>query len=294
MIRELSQNEINALQYELLMKDIIAAAEKLPPFPEIAWKLTSLIRKTASVKEMEAVIRLDQALAARLLRLSQAACYGRRYEVRSLQDAILLLGNKRLLQVIISSCASRYFERAGCGRDEKDLWEHSVASALMAELISRRLGNKKILTIYTSSLLHDIGKTILNIYAKIYLHSTLSRIRGEGHFIRAERRALGIDHQELGGMIARNWKFPPEIIAAIEHHHDPEKAGQHREIASIVYMANEMVGSAVREHGDPARSAISPQADSVFRFMGITAADAEELQEELARNLLGVRRMLAG
>lgn len=294
MIRELSNNEVNALHYELLMRDIISAAEKLPPFPDVAWKITSLIRKMAPPKEMEEVIRLDQTLSARIIRLSQAACFGRRYDVRSLQDAMFLLGNKRLIQVIISSCASRYFERMGCGQDEREMWEHSVATALMSEIVCRRLGYKKMITAYTAALLHDIGKTILSIYAKIYLHSNLSRIRGNGSCVKSEQHAMGIDHQELGGMIARNWKFPAELTAAIQHHHDPEAAGQYKGIASIVYVANELAGMAVETPERVRVPAVDPERDPIFRQMGISLKMAEEFVALLTKNLHGVKRMLAG
>lgn len=294
MIRELSNNEVNALHYELLMRDIISAAEKLPPFPDVAWKITSLIRKMAPPKELESVIRLDQALSARIIRLSQGVCFGRRYDVRSLQDAMLLLGNKRLLQVIISTCASRYFERVGCGQDERDMWEHSVATALMSEIVCRSLGHKKIITVYTAALLHDIGKTILSIYAKIYLHQNLHRIRGNGNCVKSEQRAMGIDHQELGGMIARNWKFPAELTAAIQHHHDPDNAGQYKDIASIVYVANELAELAVDTPESAHSPTIDPERDPVFRRMGISLKMAEEFLVLLTKNLHGVKRMLAG
>ena len=109
MIRELSEHEIDALHYELLVKDIVAAAEKLPPFPDIAWKIISLVKAMAPVKEIEELIRYDQAITAKILRLGNSVYYGRQYDIRSLKDAILLLGNKRLIQVVIAACATRYF-----------------------------------------------------------------------------------------------------------------------------------------------------------------------------------------
>lgn len=292
MIRELSKNEVSALHYELVMKDIVAAAEKLPPFPDVAWKLTSMIKEMASVSEMEKVISLDQALAAAILRLSRSSYYGRRSDVRSLKDAILLLGNKRLLQVVISGCALRYFEKSGPGAVERELWEHSVASAIISEIISRKLRKGRVLTLYTASLLHDIGKTILNVYAKIYMQSNLRRMRAEGRFIQVERMALGIDHQELGGIIARNWKFPPEIIAAIAHHHDPEISGPHWEIASIVYVSDKLADEAVKEKGASKQPSVDLDNDEVFKNLGITAQIAEEIMAEFAGHLAGVKNML--
>ncbi len=294
MIRELSGNEVNEIHYELLVKDIVAAAEKLPPFPDIAWKVTALIKRDALITEIEEVIKYDQAIAARILRLAQSAYFGRRFEINSLRDAILLLGSKRLVQVIVAACASRYFERGGAGRDEKELWEHSAATAIMAEILCRRLSNRKILTIYTAALLHDIGKTVLNIYAKIYLHSTLRQIRGESRLVKVEQRALGIDHQELGGIIGRNWKFPGEITAAIEHHHDPERAGRFYQVASMVYVANELTGAIVVKKDSPSRPPVDPDHDPVFKSLGITRKMTEHLQADLVKNLAGVKSMLAG
>ncbi len=294
MIRELSGNEVNEIHYELLVKDIVAAAEKLPPFPDIAWKVTSLIKRDALITEIEEVIKYDQVIAARILRLAQSAYFGRRFEIRSLRDAILLLGSKRLVQVIVAACASRYFERGGTGRDERELWEHSAATAIMSEIICRRLNHKKILTIYTAALLHDIGKTVLNVYAKIYLHSTLRQIRGESRMVKVEQRALGIDHQELGGIIGRNWKFPGEITAAIEHHHDPENAGRFHQMASMVYISNELAGSVVGRKENPGRQPVDPDHDAVFKGLGITRKMAEHLQIDLVKNLDSVKSMLAG
>ena len=51
MVRELSGHEIDALHYELLIKDIIAAAEKAPPFPDVAWKIVSLVKSMAPIRE---------------------------------------------------------------------------------------------------------------------------------------------------------------------------------------------------------------------------------------------------
>ena len=295
MIRELSENEVKALHYELLLKDIIATAEKLPPFPDVAWKVMSLIKKVAPVKEIENVIRYDQAIAAKLLTVGQSAYYGRKYAVSSLQDAILLLGSQRLIQVIMAACASRYFEGRISGHElhERDLWEHSVAAALLSEIVCRRFKNRRILTVYTAALLHDIGKTVLDVYAKIYLRTTLRQISGRSGSITAERKALGIDHQELGGIIARRWRLPAEITAAIEHHHCPQEAGEHQPIAAMVYVANELANhSATGAQGEDAEE-FDPLLDPVFRNLGITAETVSVFQEELREGMEGVRRTLA-
>ncbi len=292
MIRELSEHEIDALHYELLVKDIVAAAEKLPPFPDIAWKIISLVKAMAPVKKIEELISYDQAIAAKILRLGNSVYYGRQYDIRSLKDAILLLGNKRLIQVVIAACAASYYG-GGSSRDERELWEHSVTTALTSEIVARRIHYEGILTLYTAALLHDIGNTILNLYSRIYLKSSLREIRGESDAVKAERRALGIDHQELGGIIARNWKFPPDIAAAIEHHHNPEKAGRNEEITSLVHLADLLAISFSKRNDKQRNRGIDPESDPIFKKFGITRRMIDEFQNELETGMAAVMHALS-
>jgi len=292
MIRELSGHEIDALHYELLVKDIVAAAEKLPPFPDIAWKIISLVKAMAPVKEIEDLVALDQAIAAKILRLGNSVYYGRQNAVSSLKEAILLLGDKRLIQAVITACATLYYG-GGSSRDERELWEHSVSTALTSEIVARRINYEGILTLYTAALLHDIGKTVLNLYSKIYLQSSLREVRGERDMIKAERRALGIDHQELGGIIARKWKFPPEITAAIECHHNPDKAGKYEEITSLVYLSDLLAAWFSKKDDRQSNKAIDPESDPVCKKFSITRKVFDDFQKEFEIGMAGIMRALS-
>ena len=291
MIRELSGHEIDALHFELLVKDITAAAERLPPFPDIAWKIISLVRSMAPVRQIEELITLDPTISAKILRMGNSAYYGRQYGVGTVREAILLLGDKRLLQVVIAACATLYYGPCN-SPEERALWEHSVNTALLSEVIARRIQYTGILSLYTASLLHDIGKTVLNLYAKIYLHSTLREIRGGSDMITAERRGLGIDHQELGGIIARNWQFPPDLVTAIEYHHRPEKAAKNEEVASLVHIADTLANFFCERNQTPGEKAIDPESNPVFKKFNITRTMIEDFRKEYELGVADVAKVL--
>lgn len=291
MLRELSGHEIDALHYELLVKDITAAAEKLPPFPDIAWKIVSLVKSMAPVKEIEALIAYDQAIAAKILRMGNSVYYSRQYEVHTIREAIILLGNNRLLQVVIAACSSLYYG-PGNSQEERELWEHSVNTALLSQIIARRIRHEGALTLYTAALLHDIGNTILNLYARIYLHSSLREIWGESDTVRTERRAFGIDHQELGGIISRTWKFPPDIVAAIEHHHNPEKAGKYEEFTSLVHLSDKLALFFSKQSDKQRGKSIDPESDPVFKKFNITRKMIDDFQSELKTGMSDVAQAL--
>jgi putative nucleotidyltransferase with HDIG domain len=293
MIRPMSHNEVKALHYELLMKDILASAEKLPPFPDVAWKVLSLIRKTAPVNEIEDVIRYDPIITARVISLSQSPLYGRRHKIASLSDAIFILGNQKLIQVIMASCAARYFfgGKAGINSTERQLWEHSVATAVLGEMLAQGFKMKRVLTVYTASLLHDIGKTILNQYSRVFMQSQFQDGKLEGaNFVSAERSTLGIDHQELGEKIARRWRFPEEITSAIGCHHCPDKAKTDKDIAYVVYAANRIVNAMDEEQAQ--MNPFVPEEDSAFIHLGLSQSIVANLQRRLTESLEGIQQFL--
>lgn len=293
MIRPMSHHEVKALHYELLLKDILASAEKLPPFPDVAWKVLSLIRKTAPVNEIEAVIRFDPAITARVISLSQSPLYGRRHKITSLSDAIFILGNQKLIQVIMASCAARYFSggKAGANSVERRLWEHSVGTAVLGEMLAQGLKMKRMLTVYTSSLLHDIGKTVLSQYSRIFMKSQHYDAGVESvDFLSEERKTLGIDHQELGEKIARRWRFPEEITSAIGYHHCPEKAKTDKDIAYVVYAADRIVNAMDEERAQI--NPLIPEQDPAFVQLGISQTIVANLQARLTQSLEGIQQFL--
>jgi HD-like signal output (HDOD) protein len=105
-------------------KEIFKAAERLPPFPGVIWKVMSLLRKQAPVKEIEKVIQVDQAIVAKVLAMGRSAFDARRYNTASLKEAIVALGKQELMRIVMATCAARYFETGLSGYEsrEGELW----------------------------------------------------------------------------------------------------------------------------------------------------------------------------
>ncbi|MBW2108854.1 MAG: HDOD domain-containing protein, partial [Deltaproteobacteria bacterium] len=249
----------------------------------VIWKVTSLLRRMAPVSEIEAVIQYDQAIAAKVLTLSRSAYYARRYTIGSLKDAIVALGDQQLTRVVMTACAARYFETEISGYEirEGQLWKHSVATALLAETAARRLGEKKVLTVYTAGLLHDIGKAVLSFYVKTYLDAILVQMSRKGlDLLEAERDTLGMDHQQLGQLLAKRWRFPPEVIAGIGCHHCPSKAKAHHDVAAAVYVANRT--AVAMGYGCGMESLVESYEQDIFGLLGIQPSMVGQFWKDMA------------
>jgi putative nucleotidyltransferase with HDIG domain len=119
------------------------------------------------------------------------------------------------------------------------LYHHAIGTAIIAEKIADYTGSAKPGLAYTAGLLHDIGKVVLDqaidsAYPLFYRRL----MEGEHNFSEAENEILGVDHTQVGENLARRWSFPESLCDVIRHHHRPEKATRHRELAHVVYLAD--------------------------------------------------------
>ncbi|ROQ90755.1 HDOD domain-containing protein [Desulfosoma caldarium] len=270
------------------LDEILRVAENLPPFPDVVQKVMPLLQRMAPVEDIETVIQYDQAIAAKVLALARSPHFRRTQQVRSLKEAIISLGQKALVEVILAACSARFQDDAVKGYDlrEGELWEHAVGTAIMADRIAERVGSAERLTAYTAGLLHDIGKTVLNQYVEHYLGGDgprnpivdIIKTRRQS-FLEAERNILGIDHQELGGLIARRWNFPPAVVAGITYHHNPQDAEESHQVAAIVYAANRMVGA--MGIGTGVDGFLNPNQDHVFEALKLDARTIERLMADV-------------
>ena len=85
-----------------------------------------------------------------------------------------------------------------------------------------------------------MGKVVLSAFVRETFEEIKILVRGKGYsFIAAEREVLGLDHAELGGLIAEKWKFPPAIIEAVRYHHTPWLCrGGDPDLVALIHLAN--------------------------------------------------------
>lgn len=227
-----------------MIDQILRGVKKLPAFPETVRKVTALLRNDDySVAEVVDIVKYDQAIAANIMKMSNSAYFGVRQRIRTIRDAVVYLGQKHLIRIIQTASISKFFmqNRVGYGSTSKDLWEHSVAVALMSQILSRQLRDGEDSVLYTAALLHDIGKLVMGEYVTESYGKIHRLVSEQGmSFLDAEEEVIGINHAELGGRIAEQWNFPPELRDAIAHHHRPDLLNHQGDtVPCLVYLADQ-------------------------------------------------------
>jgi len=223
---------------------ILKSISTLPAFPATSNKISQIVSKpTYSLNEVIDVINLDPAITANILKMANSAYFGAAYKISNINDAVSFLGEDNLLRSVQTAVISKYFKLGAVGYFCKrtDLWEHSVAAALMAQIFSDMINGRGNNTLYTSTLLHDVGKIVLGEYVRDSLAEISNLVTEQGKsFPEAEEEILGINHADLGGRIAAHWQFPTEIIEAIAFHHRPDLLEKQDKIMPwVIYIADQ-------------------------------------------------------
>ncbi len=215
--------------------------KSFPSMPAAALKLLALLKDDdASSGQIEQVLRYEPGLTANILKLTNSAYFGLPTRVGSIRQAILLLGWKKLIQIVLTSCVSAIIDKPVQGYDlpAGDLWRHSIAVSVATETLIKLLKLSVPDEVFTAALLHDVGKMVLGRYVEAeILHMDEEAMQGLS-FEQVERSMFGIDHAEIGAKILRRWSFPTAMINIVRWHHEPDNAPKPDVAIDVVHTAD--------------------------------------------------------
>ncbi len=265
---------------------IMRQVKSFPGMPTTAAKLLPLLREPdSSIARIEDLIKYDPGLTANLLKLTNSAYFGLPSRISSVRQAVLLLGRKRLLQLVTTMCMSGLMKKAVPGYDlpQGGLWRHSVAAAVAADRLVQSLNLTQADEVFTAALLHDIGKMVLGEYVREDLKSIEQMVAKGISFEVAEYMVLGTNHADIGARILQSWSMPLELVHAVAWHHDPDQCEQRCLLSDLVHVAN----VAVRGIGC-AKGGNDPSADGSFKAfdrLGLSPADIGVLAEQTLQEM---------
>lgn len=217
--------------------------DRLPPFSPILNRLlASLAQEDVCFAELAAFIEKDTVLAGSVLRLVNSPLYGLRGTVTSVRHAVAILGLVKLRNVVLGLSVSRLWAgiKAPPGWSSAAFNQHSVATALLADLLVEVAAVPHAEGAFVAGLLHDIGKLLVAIsLPREYVLLSRLLAGGDRSALECERELLGTDHAELSASVLERWNLPAPIQSAVRFHHHPELADQGQlHLAHVVHTAD--------------------------------------------------------
>jgi len=225
----------------VLSEEIVESINSLPQFPENVIFVQKLINDpTSDMPTIARQISMDPALTADLLKIVNSAQYMLSKKVDNISEAVKMIGIKGIKNLLYSYGTQKVLGDDTV--DKKRLWEHCYKTAFYAYNIVKNFKNDNNLLddVYVSGILHDMGKIIFSSVHPDLLNK-IKGICGDKNLPAStfENLSAGLNHAELGALIAEKWNFPERLVAAIRYHHDPEAAPQEcKDLIDAVYLAN--------------------------------------------------------
>lgn len=201
------------------LDQLIAEVAELRPLPAVAVRALEIAEgEQFSAHELAQAISADQALTAKLLRLSNSAYYGFPRRITTVRDAVVLLGFRAVRSATLASCVIDTLP-GGTVVDATTAWRFSVTTGLLAEVLARATQTHQD-EAFTAGVLHNIGRLALDQQRPRDLMAARNLARQQGMtLVEAQRVVMGFTDADLGGALALHWNFPDALANAVAHHH---------------------------------------------------------------------------
>jgi putative nucleotidyltransferase with HDIG domain len=264
------------------LKALVEKAQDLEPLPATTVRLSALVADPdGRIEDIVALIQIDAVLAAKVLRLANSAASGSSRTIGTVREAVVRVGGGTALSLAVAGKARTTLRRdlPQFGIDGATQWKHSVAAALAADVLRGVSRLRVPPEAFTAALLHDIGKLVMASFLEADAIDWLERARQSGlSALKAEAEVLGVNHAELGGLVAQHWGLPESIVRGVTFHHSPDDGND--PICDVVCVANQLA----RESGvAPMPPDLHPDDTAgAWSRMGMTKEKFAQLGEKVA------------
>jgi len=226
------------------LQNIIMTTRDLPAMPQVASKVLELSSDpNTSAQQLQQIISDDQAMTGRILKIANSAMYSCSRKVKTLTEAIVMLGFNSIRSLVVTSAARNLYNtrNATTGLKERLLWEHSIGVAFACRLLVQDRMPAMAEEAFLAGLMHDIGKLVLNLRVPEQFDEIVQLVYNDNRsFHQTEREILGFDHAEVGSRLVNKWNLSPMLEYTILHHHSPEAMSVENPLLSYLDLGNKV------------------------------------------------------
>jgi len=193
----------------------------IPPRPSVLVEIDAeMARHEPDFSFLAKIISSDVALSAALLKTTNSPFFGLDKRIRSVPEALLVLGLRLAIRTVAGISLRKVF---GHAPHLERFWDESGTTARVSGWLAKRLRRccwLRCEDAYTFGLFRDCGIPVLMVpfpeYRDILVRANAEPVE---RFTDIENRAIGTNHAEMGALLAESWSLPQEIVAAVRHHH---------------------------------------------------------------------------
>ncbi len=292
----LDDNTLPVKKIELMVKHI----GNMMAFPFTVAKVLRLTESNKSgASDLAKVIEADPVISTSILKVSNTVFFASmNRRISTIKDAIVRIGFRETKRIVMTMSVMDLFgkEDKNFGFNKMNFWLHSLATALIAERVAKRMGDVSTDEAFLAGLLHDFGILLFDEFYPTIFSKILEETSNTGtRFIDNERKILKITRNDLLKELFTNWKIPETITEAITVHYSScdgeKKPGTPVEkIALSTYMGN--IIAKTFSCGAVCDEYITPIENVYFEAAKMPGGLGKDFYESLMRDLNMYKKFL--
>ena len=213
--------------------------------PQILVKLLGHLQADdLGMEELADLIAKDAGMTGKLLAVANSSAYHRGSRTANLEQSLVSLGTDMIKTLVISDSVFQTFNNFphSGSTDLRAFWKNSLAAAVIARDVARRIDYPHLEEAYLAGLLHNVGRLALLATApKEYSFNFAAR--DDEDLCAVEQRTLQITHAEAGAWLVERWQLDSFLADAVLYHHESsERLEAAHPLIRIVRLAHLMAG----------------------------------------------------
>ena len=213
--------------------------------PQILVKLLGHLQADdLGMQELAALIAKDAGITGKLLTVANSSAYHRGNRAANLEQALVSLGTDMIKTLVISDSVFQTFNNFphSGSTDLRAFWKNSLAAAVIARDVARRMDYPHLEEAYLAGLLHNVGRLALLATAPKEYAFNFTALDDED-LCAVEQRTLQITHAEAGAWLIERWELDSFLADAVLYHHESsERLESAHPLIRIVRLAHLMAG----------------------------------------------------
>lgn len=246
---------------QITAKTLVDRTHDIVSVPYIYQRLREIVDDVrTSNRDVGQLISEDTGLSARLLRIANSSFYGSPSKVDTITRAVTVIGTRQVSDIVLATTVLDMFDGIPWEHENmSSFWQHSIRCSVIARIFATYRREPNVERFFVDGLLHDIGRLVMLMqlgedYWDIVIYARENNLPYDV----AERKVLGFDHCEVGGMLLKRWELPQHMVDAARYHRQPKKNGYACIDASVMHVADVLANVCMVAEG---HDAVIPDLD---------------------------------
>jgi HD-like signal output (HDOD) protein len=238
-------------------RQLMRAVEQMRAFPVSVQNILALTSNvTSSPRELVEIVEKDPVITIKVLRVVNSAHYSLPRQIASIEHAVVLLGFNTIKNLALGVAAIGMLPPNSLAAFNGQRYiRHSLMTAEVARLLSRKIAGSDAHDYFIAGLLHDFGQILIAQGMPAPFKRAIEHSLWYGCSLHeALLSVTDIDSAEAGAMVLEQWHFPDTLIAAIAGQHQPGDTAA--DMTVCLHLANRISQELGADFGDAAQATV--------------------------------------